>query len=132
MHFLLFSSERRLLILSSTAVNQLVTRGAWTKTRRVEVPSPLLLLLNQNKANARKGKNVVVEKRGGNKEGRVASSTKTRQARSHGRGQYVPIKNIALRNLFFSAYHLFFAKTEMQVEHLRCPVIKDFIPPFSP
>ena len=33
---------------------------------------------------------------------------------------------------FFSAYHLFFANTEMQVEHLRCPVIKDFIPPFSP
>ena len=100
MHFLLFSSERRLLILSSTAVNQLVTRGAWTKTRRVEVPSPLLLLLNQNKANARKGKNVAVEKRGENKEGGGGCLFNQNKAgKIPRRGKYVPIKNIALRNL---------------------------------
>ena len=92
------------------------------------LPSPLLLLLNQNKANARKGKNVAVEKRGENKEGGVASSTKTRQARSLDVENTYPSKTLP----FGICLSSFFAKTEMQVEHLRCPVIKDFIPPFSP
>ena len=75
-----------------------------------------------------KGKNVAVEKRGENKEGGVVSSTKTRQSRSL--DWTILNKNIALQNFF--SHLFFFAKTDMQVEHLWCSVIKGFIPPFSP
>ena len=72
--------------------------------------SPLLLLLNQNKANARKGKNVAVEKRGENKEGGVVSSTKTRQARSLDvDNTYYPSKTLPF-GIFFLCLSSFFCK----------------------
>ena len=39
-------------------------------------------------------------------------------------------KTLPFRNFFLIFF--FFAKTDMQVEHLWCSVIKGFIPPFSP
>ena len=57
--------------------------------------------------------------------GGVVSSTKTRQARSLDVDNTYPSKTLP----FGVCLSSFFAKTEMQVEHLR---FEDFITPFSP
>ena len=135
MHLLLFSSERRLLILSSTAVNQLVTRGAWTKTRRVEVPSPLLLTSPppQPKQGQRKEREKTLRLKNGAKTRRAELSLQPKQGSQDPWTSTIPTQQkYCPSQSFFSAYHLFLAKTEIKIEHLRCPVIKGFIPPFSP